>query len=168
MLQPLNKLRTALDAESEEFGEVLEALEQLRTSCADNKDHKTVAGSNGALDLVAQVAAAGSGEASVTKASYTAMRTLISKHGTACGPWRPCMNQCVDMMLCDQLKTASWCLNPSSKPWLPQSWQPPTTTSSLQRHWGWQRRCASVRKPTSASCTTPVWQRQQSASSAHM
>lgn len=80
VLQPLNKLRTALDAESEEFGEVLEALEQLRTSCADNKDHKTVAGSNGALDLVAQVAAAGSGEASVTKASYTAMRTLISKH----------------------------------------------------------------------------------------
>ena len=37
-----------------------------------------------------------------------------------------------------------------------------TPASYMMRLW------ASVRKPTSASCTTPVWQRQQSASSAHM
>ena len=81
MLVPLAKLRAVIEAESDELEGVVEALAELTSACGDEKDNKSVAASNGALDLVAQLADAGSGDPVITKAVYDAMRALVSKHG---------------------------------------------------------------------------------------
>lgn len=80
VLAPLAALRTAIEAESEEFEGVLEALAALRAACGDDKDNKTVAAANGALDLITTIADSGAGEAPVLMQTFQSMRALVSKH----------------------------------------------------------------------------------------